>query len=149
MELPAAGDQIEIHYPEFTCVHLYRPRRLKRRQLVITSVRDLLAEPLSAEEFLRRPFLLRSRWLAQAVECHRHRPRQFYLGSSAEFRSPGSLKVGIYEPGAPRPSRVIGRQFEPTLQDRKLLIHALREWLTHDLGEARLMIFSDDLRRVG
>src|SRR5690606_3265706 len=120
-------------YPRSTSVHLYRPGETERRQLVITSIRDLLAEPLSAKEFLRRPFLLRSRWLAQAVEGHRHRPRQFYLGSAAEFRSPGSLKVGIYEPGAPRPSRVIGRDFGPTLHDRKLLIRAIREWLTHDL----------------
>lgn len=140
------GDEVEISYPVRTHVRLWRPDETRRRQLIIHDVRDLLADPLSVEDFLRRPYLLRSRWLAKAFEPEPGRWRQFYLGSSKEYAAPGVLRVGLYEPGEIKPVRVYGRDFQPTLEDRRALVKALRQWSRHDFGEAKLRVFASDLR---
>jgi len=142
------GDEVEISYPVRTHVRLWRPDETRRRQLIIHDIRDLLTEPLSVQDFMRRPYLLRSRWLAKAFEPSHRRWRQFYLGSSREYAAPGILQVGLYEPGATKPSKVFGRQFQPTPEDRRLLVKALRQWSRHDFGEAELRILANDLRVI-
>jgi len=71
---------------------------------VIQSVRDLVTDPLSVQEFMRRPFLLRSRWLVKAYEPGINQWRQFYWGSTREFNQPGLPRVGLYESGTDSPS---------------------------------------------
>lgn len=140
------GEEVVLTYPRSTHIRLFRPDQTARRLLLVQDVRDLVAEPLSVMDVLRRPYLLRSRWLIRAWEPEACQWRQFYLGSSAEFSAPAVLRVGIYEPGATKPSKLIGRGFEATPEDRKVLLRALLAWKDYDLGEASLRVFADDLR---
>jgi hypothetical protein len=138
------GMEVEISYPESTHVRFWRPDQYRTREVVIQSARDLVTEPLSVAEFMRRPYLLRSRWLVKAYEPKIRQWRQFYWGSTREFAAPGLLRVGLYEPGAEAPTWLHGRPFRPTPEDRNLLIKALAEWGKIDFGQAKLHIFADD-----
>lgn len=138
------GTEVEISYPESTHVHHWRPDRVQRREIVIHGVRDLVTDPLTVAEFMRRPFLLRSRWLVRAFEPRRNHWRQFYLGSTREFALPGLLRVGLFEPGADRPTWLHDRQFGATVADRRALVELLKQWGRIDFGQARLGIFADD-----
>lgn len=143
------GKEVAITYPRCTHVRLWNPADVERREILVHSVRDLVTDPLSLAEFMRRPWLSRSRWLVKAFEPSRNQWRQFYLGSSSEFQSPGVLRVGLYENGATRPSKIYGRPFQPTPEDRRVLIAAVKEWGKHEFREASLRIFADDLRICG
>lgn len=137
------GSRIELSYPDSTLVESIA--RLRRRRIRVVGVRDLIRQPLSPEEFLRRPFIRRSRWLVTGWDFDRREFRQFYLGSSGEYRSRGLLRVGLYEPGADRPKWPFPRPFGPTRAERALLVFALREWLRRDLADLQLRIYADDL----
>lgn len=143
------GDEVVLTYPQSTHVRLYRPDRATRRLIVVQDVRDLVAEPLTVADVFRRPYLLRSRWLVRGFEPQTHRWRQFYAGTAREYSAPAVLRVGIYEPGATKPAKVIGRGFDATPEDRKVLLRALATWQQYDLGEARLAVFASDLRVCG
>jgi hypothetical protein len=139
------GMEVEINYPVSTHVRFWKPDECRRREVVIDSVRDLVADPLSVDEFLRRPFLLRSRWLVKAYEPRLRQWRQFYWGSTREFAAPGILRVGLYEPGATKPSWLYGRAFHPTPEDRRELMKSLKEWDKLNFGDMSLKVFADDL----
>lgn len=149
IRLVEPGEEVALTYPISTHCRFWRPWEVCERELVIHRVRDLVSEPLSVEEYLRRPYLLRSRWLVRAYEPRHRRWRQFYLGSSVEFRAPSVLRVGLYEPEAKKPSQVLGRGFEATCEDRNLLTRALKLWNRHDFGEAKLRVFATDTRLIG
>jgi hypothetical protein len=138
------GTEVEICYPESTHVRFWRPDKVRRREIVIQSVRDLVTDPLSVQEFMRRPFLLRSRWLVKAYEPAINQRRQFYWGSTGEFATQGLLRVGLYEPGAGKPSWLHGRPFQPSPEDRRELMKSLTRWAKHDFGAASLRVFADD-----
>jgi hypothetical protein len=141
------GQQIELVYPVETDVIRIRkaPRRL--RQLQVYRVRDLLEEPLSVEEFARRPYVARSRWLILARDIASRAFRQFYPGSADNYRSPDVLQIGLYEPGESRPAMLLGRQFEATPEDRNALLRlAIREQNRHEGYE--LKIFASGLRLI-
>src|SRR6056297_3439724 len=84
IEFPQPGDEIELHYPVSTHVrHIHEaPQRL--RNFRIRTVRDLLREPLLPHEFLRRPYVARSRWLISVTDLDdkTHSFKQIYLGST-------------------------------------------------------------------
>lgn len=143
------GRRIEITYPVCDSVRSPLRNRVMRREIAVHSVRDLVTSPLSLAEFLRRPWLMRSRWSVRAYEPSVKRWRQFSLGSSREYRSPGVLRVGVYEHGDKRPGRILGRAFEPTTRDRRLMIDAIREWSRHDSCVGSLRVFADDLGICG
>jgi len=138
------GTEVEISYPESTHVLHWRPDRCRRRDIIIHHVRDLVTDPLTVAEFMRRPFLLRSRWLVRALEPQRNQWRQFYLGSTREFALPGLLRVGLFEPQAERPSWLHDRRFGATLSDRRALVELVKHWGRIDFGQAKLGIFADD-----
>jgi hypothetical protein len=138
------GSQIELSYPDSTLVDSLA--RLVKRRVHVYRVRDLLAQPLTPDEFLRRPFIRRSRWLISGYDLDRQRYRQFYLGNSAEHRAPGLLKVGLYEPGADRPTWPLPRPFGPTRAERQFLIDVIKEWAKKGPTQLQLRIYSDDLR---
>ena len=142
-----SGQELELVYPITTHIHRihYVPRRI--RQIRVHKVRDLLAEPLTIDEYARRPYVSRSRWLITAHERPGEPPRQFYLGSADNYRSPSVLHVGLYEPDHPRPSYLIGRQYEPTIADRRELLRFAREQATLHPGY-ELRIFASDLRLI-
>ena len=138
------GSRIELTYPDSTLVDSLA--NLVLRRIHVYRVRDLLSEPLTPEEFLRRPYIRRSRWLISGYDLDRGRFRQFYLGNSAEHRAPGLLKVGLYEPGASRPTWPFPRPFGPTRAERKLLADSLLACADKDLADLQLRVYSDDLR---
>lgn len=140
------GDEVELTYPISTHVRFWRPEESRRRVIIVRSVRDLVESPLTVAEFLRRPYLLRSRYLIRAFEPRGRRWRQFYAGSSNEFWSPSVLQVGLYGPEDVRPRQIIGRPFEPTPDDRRQLVRALCQWSRFDLGDQQLRILATDLR---
>jgi len=138
------GMEVEISYPNSTHVRFWRPEDFRKRQIVIHTLRDLVTDPLTVAEFMRRPFLLRSRWLVRAFEPKIRQWRQFYMGSSREFASSGTLRVGLFEPGTTAPTWLYGQSFEPTSEGRRNLIRRLQDWSHIDFGNGRLGIFADD-----
>ncbi len=148
------GDRIELVYPTHTHVRLVDHCSRQIRPITIRSVRDLVADPLTPTEYMRRPYVARSRWLVSAFDESKRTFRQFYLGSSDQFRSPGVLRLAIYHPGATRPHRIITDGFEPTVRDRRLLVRCLLDVLANPVagrgeGEEQIRIIADDLRRIG
>ena len=144
----APGSKIEIHYPTSTHVRWLGQVPRTRREIEVVRVRDLLSEPLTLDEFLRRPFVHRSRWLALAKDYGLREWRQFYVGSSQEFQAPGTMRLAIYQPGEGKPSQLLGREFLPTVHDRKLMIRLIRRWKSQDHGELQLRVCCDDLRLI-
>jgi hypothetical protein len=146
IELPARGP-LTIHYPTDTHVRLEGSRILRPRSIRVLSVRDLVAQPLTPEEFLRRPFVRRSRYLLRGYENGQY--RQFYLGCSEEFRAPSQLRIALYEPGKLRPTDLLSRPFEPSVLDRKQLARLLIKCQERDFGQLTLRVFTDDFGLVG
>ena len=139
-------EQIELVYPVTTHIQQIHKAPRRVRYLVVHHVRDLIAEPLTVEEYTRRPYVARSRWLITASEPGK-RPRQFYVGSADNYRAPGVLRVGLYEPGETRPSILFGREYQPTLADRQALLRfAQQEANRHPGYDVR--IFASDLRLI-
>jgi hypothetical protein len=141
-----SGEVVTIHYPVSTHVRLFGRVAIKPRQIVVRAVRDLVSEPLTPEEFLRRPFIRRSRWLIRAFEPEHNRFRQFYAGSSLEYAAPCQLRVALYEPGANRPKEILYSAIEPNVRHRKALLRLLQKHLTKPSESMLLRIYSDDLR---
>ena len=141
------GQIIELTYPD--CNLIDSLPRLQARRLQVHTVRDLIAQPLTPLEYLRRPMLHRSRWLLNAYDLDRQGWRKFYLGSSTEFRRPGLLRVALYRPGETKPSDLVGRSFGPTNRERRVLAKVLAQWCQADLGPLELRVLADDLRLVG
>lgn len=140
------GDQLEIRYPVRTHVKHWTESPVQSRYLTIAKIRDLAREPLTAQEFLRRPFVVRSRYLCLAREGLDW--RQFYLGSSLEYRSPSTMRLAIFDPDVPRKLKKICREFQPTVKDRELMIRLINHWNSEDHGDLDLRIVCDDLRLV-
>jgi hypothetical protein len=139
------GSTIELVYPTITHVLRVYSAPRKVRQLYVHRVRDLVTEPLTIAEFTRRPYVARSRWLILASEWAGKPPRQFYVGTADNYQAPGVLRLALYEPDRPRPAKLLGRQFEPTVVDRQALLRlAIREAEKHDGYLVR--IFAGDLR---
>lgn len=112
------------------------------RRFRVERARDLVAKPLTAKEFLRRPFIPRSRWLISGYDVNSNLARTFYVGKES------LLKLALCESGEKWPTRSIGRPFGPDGRDRMVLVSALQELLTRDLGDFWLGVYCDDLRVV-
>lgn len=137
------GSNIELSYPTSTLVDALA--RFALRRIRVYRIRDLLADPLTPEEFLRRPYIRRSRWLISGYDLDKGQYRKFYLGSSAEHRAPGLLKVAFYEPGATRPTIPYLRPFGPSRSERRVLIDIVRDCTQRDLHDLQLRVYCDDL----
>lgn len=142
----ARGKRLRLTYPASTVIG--SATDWTDREVVVYRVRDLVTEPLTPEEFLRRPLIRRSRWLVIGYEPQRRALRQFYLGSSREFAAPGMLRVGIYRPGGGQPVDLVSRQFGPTPLERRALAAVLAEWQSRRIGRLRLRVIADDLRLI-
>lgn len=140
------GDQLEISYPVRTHVRFWKDSPVETRCLTVASVRDLLQQPLTVEEFLRRPFVARSRYLIKAREGFDW--RQFYLGSSREYRSPATLQFAVFDPDTPKRLKRICRSFEPTPEDRAMMCRLIKLWQDENESHLQLRIICDDLRLV-
>ncbi|TWT96247.1 hypothetical protein [Neorhodopirellula pilleata] len=122
----APDTQIEFTYPESTQVE--SQTTFRKRRVQIREVRDLISQPLTPEEFLRRPLTHRSRYLLTAYDLDSAQWRQFYLGSSKEHATSGRLRIALYRPGAEKPTKIISRAFEPTRRDRIELARTLKQF---------------------
>jgi hypothetical protein len=140
------GHRVVLSYPDTNSVSL-QPK-FRDRRLEVISVRDLVDEPLTPAEFFRRPHLRRSRWLVTATDLDTKAKKQFYLGASREFESPGVLRIGLYAPGEKKPIRLIGPQFLANVSDLNRLAQVLKLLLKQPLADLELKIFSDDLRLI-
>ncbi|MCD0460023.1 hypothetical protein [Roseiconus lacunae] len=141
------GDRLQIHYPDTTLINAIA--NLKRRKIHVHQIRDLVAEPLTPEEYLRRPLIRRSRWLVSAFDDSCGGWRKFYLGSTTEFETRGDLRLALYEPDGIRPYKLITRGFNESRRDRVLLAKTIMAYAAafddHDLV---LRVVADDLRKV-
>ena len=123
------GTQLELPYPVHTSISLIDKAAIRPRNLIVHQCRDLLTQPLTWQEFIRRPYIHRSRWLIRAWDIDLREWRQFYLGTSPRFRSPGILRLALYYPGETKPTTWLGQQFEPTAVDRKRMIRLVHRWM--------------------
>jgi hypothetical protein len=142
------GSQLTIHYPRIRHI-LYCDRSpMVARSIIVREVVDLVEKPLTPEEFLRRPYLRRGRWLVKAIESigQKQRFRQFYLANSAEFRRHGGMRLALYEPGKRLPVEIISEEFLPTVVERKMLIRLVKKLKDADFGGLQLRIVADDFR---
>lgn len=140
------GTTIRLTYPNCNLVDSLA--NLRRRNVHVVGIRDLLAEPLTPAEFLRRPFVRRSRWLVRGYDCDVGEFRQFYLGCSAEYAAPSCLRVAMYEPGSKRPSYPISRPFGASRRERAMLATAIAAWSRRSIDDLRLCVYCDDLRII-
>lgn len=142
------GTQLELPYPVHTSLSLITQAVVRPRKLIVHQCRDLLTQPLTWQEFVRRPYIHRSRWLIRAWDIDLQEWRQFYPGTSPRFRSPGILRLALYEPGETRPTTWLGQQFEPTPADRKRMLRLVHRWLENpDSGitQDRLRVVALDM----
>ena len=140
------GQRLEISYP--VCNTILRFSDYQRRRVEVRDVRDMVATPLLPAEFMRRPYVRRSRYMISAVEMDTGRLRKFYLGASREFLSPSVLRIGLYASGDCRPYRLIGPEFESTVQHRRQMVKLLKLLNQQDLGDLYIGIVATDLRLV-
>jgi len=138
------GREADITYPVSRQVTRRGCEGWEKRSIVIHAYRDLGKEPLTVAEFLQRPFLRRSRWLVRAWEPKSEQWRQFYLGSTKEFTSPGLLSLGLFQAGCEAPVWIYHRVFKPTVDDRKELVRLVHQWSKVDFGDCKLGIFAID-----
>ena len=142
-------DQIVFTYPLQTHVRSIGATGFQQREVVVRRVRDLVKDPLTPTEFIRRPFVNRSRWLILGQEEGAGHLRQFYLGSSKEFSAPAQLRLAWYELGATKPHEIVYRAIEPTVKDRKALAREIARICPKETGDGRVLrIYCDDMRIV-
>lgn len=136
-------EQLLLSYPTSTLVQTQW--KFRRRQLEVVSVRDLVLEPLTPAEYLRRPLLHRGRWLVRAKDLRTLRVQQFYLASSAEFFRPTGLRLALYWPESPQtpPAAWLPGRFAGTRRDRIVLANALAQLRRTDFGGFDLRITVD------
>ncbi|MFG0261003.1 MAG: hypothetical protein ACF788_01235 [Novipirellula sp. JB048] len=123
------GREITLAYPQSTHVLRVASAPRRERNLIVHSVRDLVESPLTPSEFLRRPYVARSRWLVKCWDQELQEFRQFYPGSTREFAAPGTLRLALYQPGEARPREFIGHQFEPSVIDRREMVRLVVRWM--------------------
>ena len=138
--------QLTIHYPISS--HIRNKWAMRSRHITVASVRDLVKQPLTAGEFMRRPYIHRSRWLAKAWDIELSAWRQFYLGTSEEFAAPGVLRAGAFDSETQRLIRLIGREYQPTMLDRRALMRSIDKFQMRLSESETLGIFAPDLQFV-
>ena len=147
MMRPEPGDKLDLIYPNTTLIDARPMYRL--RQLLVHRVRDLVSQPLTPDEFLLRPMILRSRLLLSGIDDATGRWRQLYLGSSARYRAAGQLRLALFEPDADSPWRIVSGGFAETVDDRRKLTTALRRYRDRPADGLQLRVIADDLRVAG
>jgi hypothetical protein len=138
LDLPTV---IHTAYPFTTHVSTltltWEPRRFR-----VLSVRDLVTDPLTVQEYLARPMTRRSRYLIRVRDLDRGVCRSVYQRSMADWFRETPLRVGVFH-GA-KLMELLSTNWGPTVADRQGLIAFLRKHADHDMGEFRIGILSDD-----
>ena len=136
------GQRIVIHYPKST--HISAEPQFQRREVIIKSVRDLVRDPLTVEEYCQRTQVRRSRWLVSARDVQLGAWRRFYLGTTREYWRSTPLRLGLFHPETNRFEELLGRPFEATASDRILLARTALDWSGRDFDGLKLGVFADD-----
>ena len=136
---------IHTWYPRTTHLATATPR-WEPRKFQVLGVRDLVQDPLTVAEYLRRPMTRRSRYLIRVLDLDKGRYRSVYQRSMSDWYRETPLRVGIYE--GSELVDITNHNWGPTLADRKSLIRFLAKFDGFDMGEFRLGIFSDDLEVI-
>lgn len=119
-------EQLLIDYPTSTL--LETAWTFRRRRLQVVGVRDLLTDPLTPDEFLRRPLIHRGRYLVKATDLDTQKVKQFYLASSQEFYRPTGLRLALYWPGViGPPERIISHRVAALRRDRIVLAKSVTQ----------------------
>jgi hypothetical protein len=136
-------DRLLISYPTTTLIE--SEWEFRRRQLEVVSVRDLLLQPLTPEEYLRRPLLHRGRWLVKAKDLELRQVKQFYLASSREFYRPTGLQLALYWPDQPDslPASYVSRRFGVSRRERIALARAIGELARRNFDGFQLRVTID------
>jgi hypothetical protein len=153
------GKEITLFYPKDTHVRWISKAPRKERNLIVHKIRDLVTEPLTPMEFLKRPYTSRSRWLVTGWDVELRMFRQFYPGSTNEFSAPGTLQLALYAPDDVRPRELLSHQFEPSVVDRREMIRIIAKWMNdrqrdqqdgvmHPADAPDLRIIASDLRLI-
>jgi hypothetical protein len=127
-----------LHYPQRNRIGVepvWMPRELSIVQRI-----DLLKEPLSIRDYLRRPMVRRGRWLLKCWDARAKKYRQFYECAFREFWFEDQLKIGQWIDGK---VVQISEPFEPVWDERKRL-----ELILHRLKDRELVVYSDGLKVV-
>lgn len=136
--LPAV---IRTCYPRTT--HLATPApHWEPRTFQVLGIRDLVQEPLTIEEYLRRPMTRRSRYLIRVRDLERGACRSVYHRSMSDWYRETPLRIGVYE--GSKLVDMTSHNWGPTLADRRSLIRFLQKFDGFDMGEFQIGIFSDD-----
>jgi hypothetical protein len=134
---------LSIYYPKrnlLNCSPVWQQRLVS-----VWSIRDLVTDPLTVEEYLARPLVRRSRYLWQ-VKDSQNQWRSFYQGASLEQFRDSCLRLALYN-GSNR-IKLLARPFESTVRDRVLLARVASRWADLDYGGLQLRITCDDMRLV-
>ncbi len=110
-------------------------------QKVVLSIRDLVSEPLTVEEFESQPFQARSRYLVTLVGQD-GRLSKIHVSTSREFE----IRPALYQIGGRRPIQLIGRKFQSSKQDLELLLEHIEKLKAMDFNGLELRLMVDGLR---
>lgn len=121
-----AGETLDLTYPIVATVM----RRYKKTQLrvEVLLIRDLCKQPLTRDEFSNDPLYMWSRYIAECIDKATGKTIQISLGATGEFAAPCQLRFRTYQSIEHFPILLVGRQFNPTVYDRKLMLRKWNEW---------------------
>jgi hypothetical protein len=138
LQFLAKPERTQVEAKPITEKGLEPMHRVLPRNFITLATRDLFRDPLKPREFLKRPFIDRSRWLIRGIDTNTGRERKFYLGS------PADLRITLMSGG--KPKFTFPRPFGTPPAERLLLVESLRE--VQQLGKLslKLRISCDDLR---
>ncbi len=148
IDLYEIGREYRINYPAIRLVGY--PPAFQPRIVVVRKIRDLLTNPLTAQEFLKRPLLRRGRWLLRCTDQHKRGFRQFYVDSTKQHWRDCPLRIGWYDLAEPvsRPVKIYSRSFS-SVHDRRVLTRVIANLSRCTFDGLSLRVFCDDLRIVG
>lgn len=143
------GSVVSFHYPKTTLITA--TPEFKKRAIIVTRVRDLFLEPLTIDEYRRRPFVRRGRFLIIGREVRPGNPhKQMYWECTREHWQPVLLHVGLYNPrrALSKPVKILETGFNWTPTSRLQLGRVLMKLQDHDFRGLELRVFCDGLRVV-
>lgn len=142
LQLPSI---LETAYPYTTHVSapwpVWEPRRFR-----VLGIRDLVLQPLTIDELIRRPMTRRSRYLIRVFDLDRQVYRSVYHRSMQDYYRETPLRVGVFY--GPKLVELMTTNWGPTIADRRGLIKFLGRYQHKRLGRHRIGIFSDDLEVI-
>lgn len=114
---------------------------------VVRQVRDLVRQPLTPQEFLRRPNVYRGRHLIRGW-CSDGKWRQFYLSSTREEFRVVPHKIALFSEDQTRLLRIVPLEFGASMLDRIRLATQLRRLVDNPPEGLLVRVIVDDLRLV-